>query len=86
MKKKSNIRSGLGLPQVKKVLISRIMLFPKGLLTLGIGSMYVLQVQTQGQPPQKRYIKSKDFGLVKSYERRSDLGQACCTPLSELVY
>ena len=54
--------------------------------TLGIGSMYELQVQTQGQTPQKRYIRSTDFGVLKSYERRPGLGQACCTPLSELVY
>jgi|GEM_PF-1009496 hypothetical protein len=52
------------------------MLSTKGLLTLGIGSIYELQVQTQGQTPQKRYVSSKDFGLLKSYEPRSDLGQA----------
>jgi len=63
MKKKSNIRSGLGLPQVKKVLISRIMLFPKGLRTLGTGRMYELQVQTQGQPPQKGKSKAKILGF-----------------------
>ncbi|MGI6484589.1 MAG: hypothetical protein ACOX0R_03130 [Candidatus Dojkabacteria bacterium] len=77
MKKGENIRSGLGLPPVKKVLILRIMPSPKGLLTLGTGRMYELQVQTQEQPPQKRFVRNKDFGLLKSYERRSDLGQAC---------
>ena len=52
------------------------MLSTKGLLTLGIGSIYELQVQTQEQKKKKRYVSSKDFGLLKSYEPRSDLGQA----------
>jgi len=46
----------------------------KGLLTLGFGRIYMLQVQTQEQTPQKSYIRSKDFGPSKTYERRSDLG------------
>jgi hypothetical protein len=65
MKKKSNIRSGLGLPPVKKVLILRIMHFPKGLLTLGTGRMYELQVQIQGQPPQKDMSKVKFWACKK---------------------
>jgi len=50
--------------------------FTKGLLILGIGRMYELQVQTQRPTPQKRYIKSENFGFLKSYERRPGLGQA----------
>jgi hypothetical protein len=51
---------------------------PKGLLALGFGRIYMLQVQTQERAPQKRYIRSKDFESSKSSERRPDLGQACC--------
>ena len=65
MKKKWNIRSGLGLPPVKKVLILRVMHFPKGLLTLGTGRMYELQVQTQGPTPQNGLSKVKILGFRK---------------------
>ncbi len=41
------------------------MYITKGLLILGIGSIYVLQVQTQEHPSQKRCARGKDFGIFK---------------------